>query len=269
MKNRNIFSISIKKISILFTLFLALTTFLHAEPLTGRDIIQKVDSRKSGETSKNLTTMTLVSKRGKERVREILSYTRDYGDVEKTVMIFLAPADVKGIGYLTYAYEDKGTDDDTWLFLPALKKVRRISGSSRNDYFMGTDFTYDDMGDREIDEDTHTLIKEEIINENTCWVVESFPVDKTYMYSKRVSWINQDNLITVKVDYYDRQGKLLKQLTVSDLSLIDGIWSAGIMEMNNIQDKHKTRLEKKDVQFNLEVNDSYFRVSTLERGRIR
>jgi hypothetical protein len=256
-------------VAVLALLLSSVAAVACGETLTGSQIMQRVDERYDGDSSRSLTTLTLVSRRGTARVRKILQYTKDYGETEKTVMIFLQPADVEGVGYLSYSYDQSGRDDDTWLFLPALKRVRRISGSSRNDYFMGTDFTYDDMGDREVEEDSHTLLREETVDGKPCWVVESVPLDRTYMYSRKVAWIRQDIDMAVEVEYYDRQGRLLKELEISDIEQIDGIWTARTMTMNNVQDNHRTVLEIGEIEYNLPVNDTYFQVAALERGRIR
>ncbi|WP_319559376.1 outer membrane lipoprotein-sorting protein [Marispirochaeta sp.] len=253
----------------LTVLLLSAATTLYSEIISGEEIMRRVDNRYTGETGKNLTTITLINKRGNSRVREIVSYTKDYGDTEKNVMVFQQPRDVAGVGYLAYSYDEIGKDDDTWLFLPAMKRSRRISGSSRNDYFMGTDFTYDDMGDRKVEEDTHSYEGEDQIDGSPCWIVESVPRESGYIYSRRVTWIRQDVLIPVKVEYYDRQGELQKVLNASDIVKIDGVWTVQRMEMNNIQQEHRTILEFRQIQYNLPVEDSFFSVATLERGRIR
>jgi negative regulator of sigma E activity len=134
---------------------------------------------------------------------------------------------------------------------------------------MGTDFTYDDLGEPSVDEDTHKFIKEEEIDGQKCWVVESIPKDEDSRYSKKILWIRQDALLAVKVEYYDRDGNLMKRLTVQDLRKKDGIWTTFEMEMDNIQKKHKTKLIFSDVRYNQGIKDSLFRVSTLERGRIK
>ncbi len=263
---------SIKKsCKILFTVLVAFAVVLPAwtETLTGEQIMQKVDAREQPKTSKQTTTMKLIDKRGHERVRSVVGYAKDYGDVEKSVMIFKKPADVKGVGFLSYSYEEIGKDDDSWLFLPALGKSRRISGSSQNDDFMGTDFTYDDMGGRKVAEDTHTFIKEETVDGNLCWVVESVPKEKGSLYSKKIAWIRQDVLIPVKVEYYDKKGKLLKVLNNSGITQISGLWTIQKMEMKNVQKKHTTIITFDNTEFNVSVNDSYFTVASLERGRIR
>jgi len=229
----------------------------------------KVEERPDGDEQRSIMKMTLINKRGKKRERSILVYAKDYGKDSKSLMYFMSPADVKGTGFLSWEYDNPEKDDDQWLYLPALKRVRRISGSSKNEYFMGTDFTYDDMGDRNVDEDTHTLLREEEVEQHACWVVESQPKDKDYMYSKRLSWIRQDALVGVKVEFYDRRGSLLKTLTASNIKKQDGIWTAFKMEMENVQEKHTTIIELKEIQYNIGIKDSLFRVSTLERGRLK
>jgi len=242
---------------------------IRGAELTGRDIMIKVDERPEGDDQRAVMKMTLVNKRGKTRERSVLMYSKKYGEDSKALMYFQSPGDVKGTGFLSWQYDDPQKDDDQWLYLPALKKSRRISGSSKNDYFMGTDFTYDDMGDRNVDEDTHALIREEEVDGHRCWVVESKPKDEDYMYSKSVGWIRQDTLLAMKVDFYDRKGALLKTLTVSEIKEQDGIWTAFRMEMDNVQEQHKTVIEMEEVRYNIGLEDSLFRVSTLERGLVK
>lgn len=236
---------------------------------SGRDIAIIVHDRPEGEDRKGMMHMTLVNKRGRTRERSVLFLSKDYGKDSKSIMFFQAPADVKGTGFLQYEYDDPSKEDDRWLYLPALKKVRRISGSSKSDYFMGTDFTYDDMGGRSVDEDSHILLREEEFEGLKCWVLESIPKDKDYMYSKRISWIRQDALTPVRVEFYDRQENPLKILTVTELRKQDGFWTIFKMEMDNIQEKHKTILEITEMHYDVGLKDNLFRVSTLERGRLK
>lgn len=244
-------------------------TLAQDKQLSGREIMVKVDERPDGDDRKSTLKMTLINKRGKERIREILSYWKEYGKDSKSIMYFKKPADVKGSGFLSWEYDDPSKDDDRWIYLPALKKVRRISGSSKNDYFMGSDFTYDDMGGRSVDEDVHKLLREEVFEDKSCWVVESKSNDKDYMYSKVIQWIRKDALVAVKVEYYNKTGDVMKILNISDIRKQDNIWTIFRMEMDNNQEKHKTILEFDEVKYNTGVKDNLFKVSTLERGRIK
>ena len=158
------------------TIIVALSAMVSAETLTGRDIVQKVHDRPDGDTRSSEFSMTLINKSGAKRERKITSFAMDVGKDTKQIMFFRYPNDVKGTGFLTVDYDDINKDDDKWLYLPAMKKTRRISGkSSKTDYFMGSDFTYDDVGQRNIDEDTHKLLREEKVDGIDCWVVESVP----------------------------------------------------------------------------------------------
>ena len=246
----------------------AVASFAFAQELTGKEIMQKVDKREKAATDSFTMRMTLINSGGKKRVRQVTAYSKDYGSEKKTVMVFLLPADVKGVGYLSFSYDDAAKSDDRWLYMPALKKAKRISGSSSQDYFMGTDFTYDDMSGRKVDDYKHTLLGEEKIDSKNCWKIESVPVKKS-MYSKYVSWIDKESLLNIKAEFYDEQGTLLKVLTVSGIEKKDGFWTANKMEMNNLQKKHKTLIEILKHEFNKEIPDSYFRVNSLEEGKIR
>ena len=264
-----------KKIILLCLVFLLGTSgsirpvCAQSEELTGRDIALKVHDHPDGDDQRGVMHMTLINRRGRTRERLVLSLSKEYGKDSKSLMFFQLPADVKGTGFLQYEYDDPAKEDDRWLYLPALKKVRRISGSSKNDYFMGTDFTYDDMGNRAVEEDHHKLLREEEVDSLKCWVLESTPKDKDYMYSKTVKWIRQDALTPIKVEFYDRQGNLLKVLTITDIRKQDGFWTMFKMEMDNLQERHKTILEIKEIHYNVGLKDNLFRVSTLERGRIK
>jgi hypothetical protein len=237
---------------------------------TGRDIMLKVDERPDGDTRKSLMKMELINKRGSKRVRTMLSYSKDYGKDNKTIMFFQQPADVKGTGFLTWDYKDESKTDDRWLYLPAMKKTRRISGTSaKKAYFMGSDFTYDDMGNSDVDADSHKLLREEMLNGQPCWVIESTAKVNDGMYSKKVGWIQKDNYMAVKVEYFDMQGSNLKVLEVNEVKKIDGFWAATEMIMTNHQRSHKTIIRLESMAYNIAIDDNVFTVNSLEKGYIQ
>ncbi|MGD9211410.1 MAG: outer membrane lipoprotein-sorting protein, partial [Desulfobacteraceae bacterium] len=131
---------------------------------SGKQIMTRVDERPDGDDRTSTITMTLINKSGRKRVRQVENYSKDYDKDKKSIMVFKTPADVRGVAFLSWEYDIPSREDDKWLYMPAMKKVRRISGSSKNEYFMGSDFTYDDMGDRNVEEDKHTLLGEESID---------------------------------------------------------------------------------------------------------
>ena len=259
-----------KKTFLMVAMTIALTVTAMAQ--TGREIAQKVKDRPDGDTRQSELVMKLINKRRAVRERKLISYSIDVGKRKKdrkSVMFFQYPGDVKGTGFLTWDYDDANRDDDKWLYLPAMKKTRRISGSSaKQDYFMGSDFTYDDMGSRNVDEDTHKLLGEETIGGKKCWKLESTPKDKREIYSKKIAFIRQDCLIAVKVEYYDKMGKLHRRLELSDITKVEGFWIAKKLHMTNVQTGHQTILEIKSPKYNLPMEEAKFNVTTLEKGRL-
>ena len=245
---------------------------LQAQQLTGYDIVKRADEVDEGKTNSSRAVLTLTSQKGAVRTREILMRGKDYGDVKKSVFIFSAPKDVLGVAYLSFDYPDKGEtkqDSDSWLYMPAMKKTRRISSSGKDDDFMGTDFSYADLGDRGLNKDTFTLLGEESVDGQDCYKVEAAAKDKSEKSPKRVLWFRKDNYILAKAEYYDRQNNLYKALSCSGIKQVDGIWTTEKMFMKNAKTGHSTLLELKDVKYNMEIPDSYFTVSAIERGNIR
>jgi outer membrane lipoprotein-sorting protein len=255
--------------SVVLFLFVSGTVGIFAQDLSGYDIMRLADERYTGDTAQYKLSMTLSSGRGAPRLREVSYYFKDYGDTDKILMVFQSPRDVAGTGYLSFSYDDESKDDDMWLYLPAMKRVRRITGSGKNDDFMGTDFTYEDMGSRSLAKDTFNFQREELIDGEVCRVVEALPKDRSDPYGRRVIWVRKDSAVIAAADYYDRQGKLLKTLKVSGIQKIDNIWTALKMEMTNTQNKHSTLIEISGIKFNLPLEDNLFAVTTLERGNLR
>jgi outer membrane lipoprotein-sorting protein len=243
---------------------------LALEDIDARQVAVNVDEREDGDDQTSEMEMILINKRGQQRVRKIVTYRKDYGDDEKSVMFFLEPADVKGTGFLGWSYDDESKDDDQWLYLPALKKVRRISSSGKADYFMGTDFTYSDMGDRDVDDYTYAHLGTEVIDGIECYHLERLPKDDDVIdetgYSRSEVWVRPDIWMMMKAVFFDKKGKLLKELAVSDFEEIDGIWVANTMYMNNIQKKHETYLKFSNNQFNTGLDDDLFSQRRLQRG---
>lgn len=160
-------------------------------------------------------------------------------------------------------------DSDDWLYMPAMKKIRRISGNSSDDDFMGTDFSFEDMGNRSIAKDKISLLGEEAVNGKDCWKLEYKAKNKGAKISKRIYWIGKDNFVTYKGEFYDRQGKLFKELTVDTLEQISGYWTSIKMTMKNLVTGNKSEIEMKDVVYDGPVDDAMLTQSALERGIIK
>ncbi len=245
---------------------------VSAEPLTGRQIMEWVEERDDGDNGISDLEMILIDKRGKERVREIRSFSKDKGEDELGIMFFLSPADVKNTGFLTYDYDDPERDDDQWLYLPALKKTKRIAAGDKSGSFMGSDFTYSDMASRILDRYEYSLMKETEINGVKVWQVESIPNEKEIKetgYTKSVVFVRQDNHVVIRALNWVKKGKRLKYMEVKKLEQIDGIWVPTELTMTTKKAKttlHKTVIRFSNVKFNQDLDEPMFSVRRLEKG---
>jgi len=254
------------QVVILATLIALPVLSFARDKISGHQIVENVYNRQTGNDQQADLTMSLINSRGDERVRTIRQFTKDFGVMEKKIMFFKTPADVRNTSFMNWSYNDENKDDDQWIYLPALKKIKRISSDSKSDYFMGSDFTYDDLGDRHPSQDTHKLIGEEIINGENCYVVESIPKDEDYMYSKTVTWIIKDKWIGVKKDFYDEDEDLLKILIVKKFEKISGYWTILSTEMHNVQKNHTTRMQLDNVKIDTGIADNQFTERMMRRG---
>lgn len=241
----------------------------HAQEPTGLEIMSRVDERDDGDDQKSRAIFQLINKRGQKRMRKTVRLWKDYdgkgGFDAKTITFFESPSDVKGTGFLNWSYESEEKDDDQWLYLPALRKVRRIAASNKGKSFMGTDFTYDDMGERKVEEDTHTFLRKEVLRDTNCYVVKSVPKKKGYIYSKKITWVDKVNWIPLKVDYYDRKGRFLKTLA-TQWQKVEDVWSWKRSEMKNHLTGHKTIIDIHDVKINTGMSDAIFAKRILKKG---
>ena len=245
-----------------------------AYALTGRDIMQKVNDRDDGDRSISEMEMILIDKNGKQRVRKIKTYGREQGQQTQSLMFFLTPADVKNTGFLTYDYDESGKDDDQWLYLPALRKTKRIASGDKSGSFMGTDLNYSDMTSPDIDLYKYTLMKETKVRGQKVWQIKSVPKTKAEAeksgYSKSVIWIRQDNYMMTRAVRWVYNKKRNKYFDAKKIEKADGIWIATELHVTTKSGKktlHKTILLQKNIHFNqAEVNEGMFTVRRLEKG---
>ncbi len=254
-------------------LLTASATPAFADDAKARSIMEKVDARDDGDNATSEMEMILIDKKGNERVRRIKSFSKDKGGDEQRIIFFLHPADVKNTGFLTYDYDDPEKDDDQWLFLPELRKTKRIASSDKSGSFMGSDFTYYDMTDRDLEDYDFKLLKESEVRGHKVWVIESTPrtndVIEESGYTKSVDFVRQDNDVVVRSVNWVKKGKKLKYRDVKKLELIDGIWVGTEIHMTTKKGKatlHKTILKFSNMKFNQNLNDEIFTVRRLEKG---
>jgi len=260
---------------ILFTLFILFAVSTSAAAVDGRQVMERVKERESGNTQHALAGMDLIDNDGNLRSRVIEVWSQDNNsDLRETLMVFHEPASVKNTRFLQI--ENEGADDDQWIYLPDLGRVRRISGGQGGDAFMGTDFTYDDMKSREIDNFKYELLREEDFNGYQTYVVEAFPKKpEAEQYAKTISWITKEHYIPVKLEMYSKESQeLFKVMTVdSKIEKIDGIWTAFSATMKNLDSGHSTRLYIKQrdgnylLEYNKKIDNRRFTQQYLETGR--
>ncbi len=244
-----------------------------ADDPEARAIMEKVDARDDGDNQTSDMEMILIDKNKKQRIRKIASFSKDKGEDTLKLMFFLEPADVKDTAFLTYDYDDSDKDDDQWLYLPALRKTKRIASSNKSGSFMGSDLNYSEMTDRNLDDYDFTLKKEMDVNGVKTWLIESIPRSKKVIketgYKKSLLFIRQDNYFVIRGVNWVRDGGYLKYMDVKTLEQIDGIWIATEMHVTKKKGKkfaHKTVLKLYDVKFNQKLDYEMFTVRRMEKG---
>ncbi len=265
------------KIVVVATFILMMATAVaQAADLTGLDIIRKAHDVPEPASSSVTATLVIHSKKGNEKTRQVIMKSKDYGDVTKKVIVFTSPKDVSGVGYLMFDYPEDADgskkDSDNWLYMPAMKKTKRIaaSGTEAEGSFMGTDFTYEDMGDRAVSKDKYTLLATETVDGVSCYKIRCESIGRTESDPDRVVYIGTDDFMLYRCEFYDRHGELHRVLTCTDIVYIDGYACTREMKMENVQSGTWSRITMSDVVYNTSaVDDSIFTVTALEQGRIR
>ena len=244
-----------------------------ADDPIARAIMEKVDARDDGDNQRAEMKMVLIDKKDYQRVRRIQTYTKDKGEDTQRLMFFEHPADVKDTGFLTYDYDDPDKDDDQWLYLPALRKTKRIASSDKSGSFMGSDLTYSDMTSRDLEDYDFTIKKEVVVYGQQTWLIESIPRSREVVeetgYTKSYLFVRQDNYYVVRAVHWVRDGGYLKYVDTKKLELIDGIWVGTEMHVTKKKGKkkvHKTILTFSNVRFNQDLTEDLFTIRRLEKG---
>ncbi len=259
----------------LIMLWLSIPFAAQAAEMTGREIMKKQKELHKVQSEIGDEIMLLVDRDGSREKRQVKRYAKEVGDdVHHYLIVFLKPADIKGTALLTW--EQKERENDQWLYLPAQKKMQRIAKGSKKNYFMGTDFTYEDMEPEDIDNFNYTILRSEKLSQDKkdfdCYVIESVPANKEKKresgYSKRIMWIEKEYLYTLKVEFYDRRGRLQKVQTNHALENVSGtIWRAKKSLMNHLVRKHKTLTGTTSRKINTSVKGSVFTERFILSGK--
>ncbi|CAB5082005.1 hypothetical protein D3OALGA1CA_291 [Olavius algarvensis associated proteobacterium Delta 3] len=241
-----------------------------------RAIIERVDTRDDGDNQTSDMQMILIDKRGNKRVRKIATFKKDNGEDTHRLMFFLHPADVKDTAFLTYDYDDSKRDDDQWLYLPALRKTKRIATSDKSGSFMGSDLNYSDMTSRDLEDYDYRFYekgKEAQVRGKKVWVIWSTPRSKDIVdetgYEKSLLFVRPDIDMVVRAIHWVKDGGYLKYVDMRQLEEIDGIWVATDTLVTKKRGKstvHKTILTFDNVRFNQDLNFDMFSIRRMEKG---
>lgn len=234
----------------------------------GIAIAEEADRRNSGfgDFTAELT-MVLRNRHGEENIRELRNRTLEVdGDGDKMLVIFDRPRDVKGTAFLTFSHPTDA--DDQWIYLPALRRVKRIASNNQSRPFMGSEFAYEDFSSQEVEKYTYRYLRDEALDGVETFVVERDPVDPRSGYTRQVVWYDKDEYRIRRIDYYDRKDELLKTLTVGGYQQFLGrYWRAGEMRMVNHQTGKSTTLTFADYQFRTGLTARDLDRNTLARMR--
>jgi outer membrane lipoprotein-sorting protein len=238
---------------------------------TARDIMQKQKDLHKCKSEIVDQSMVLVDKSGKKETRELRQYVKESGPgVNRVLIVFLSPADVRGTALLTWQHKDR--EDDQWLYLPAQGKLQRVARGGRKNYFMGTDFTYEDLENKNLDDYAYTLLREEEAEGSPCYVVEAVPASEQKLresgYGRTIAWVARQNYATLKVEFYDRRGKLVKTQINRDWANVKGtVWRPQKMLMDNHRDEHKTLIGFTRRRLDQEIDDQVFSERFILSGK--
>ncbi|MEW6417590.1 MAG: outer membrane lipoprotein-sorting protein [Nitrospirota bacterium] len=247
----------LRYLTVLFLMSLPLQAFA----ITADEVTKKSQSAffYQGKDFKARVSMKLISKGGQERIRELTMLRKNYGEVggdQRYFIYFFQPVDVKDMTFMVYKYPAK--DDDRWLFVPAINMVRRIAARDKYSSFAGSDFTYEDVSGRDLQEDMHNIVKEEKYGGRDCYVVKSTPKAADMDYSYKLSWIDKANFLPMKEEYYDRRGELFKVFTADEIKDVKGFPTVTKRTMKNLQSGHRTEVTFTKVDYNIGIEDSLF-----------
>jgi len=230
--------------------------------VTAEWVAKKVDERDTGKDARLEMEMKLYDRRGRETLRRLTLLSRRNGGFDKVLLRFTYPGDIRDTAFLSV---EESTEDDRFLYLPAIGRSRRISAQENQDSFVGSDITYEDISGRKLDDYTYRLLPDEEIDGTACFVLESVAKASSAKYARSVSWVDKETFVIRKGDTFDRSGEKTKDYRAEDVARIDGIWTVKRMKMENVKQGTRTELVTTRAEYNRGVPDSVFTRQALER----
>ncbi len=236
----------------------------------GLAIAAEIDRRDLGWGDSAVQLKMLLSNRhGETSARELrmkVQEVQDTGLGDRSLIVFDVPRDVEGTAFLSHT--KVAEPDDQWLFLPALKRVKRISSANKSGPFVGSEFAYEDLLSQEVEKYEYKWLQDETCGDLECFVIDRYPVYENSGYTKQVVWVDKEEYRIIRIDFYDRKDSLLKTLVFSDYEQYLGTyWRAGTLQMDNHQTGKSTTMEFADYEFQVGLNDADFASNRLKRAR--
>jgi len=255
-----------KKMIVLAVLLIS-AGFLYAQDALS--IMDSARNRIKSDTMMSRSRMVITAKDGSTTERTIDQYSKDGPNGGRTVIVFLKPNTVAGTRFLTM--DTASGSSDRWIFLPNLGKVRRVAASESSGSFMGTDFSYDDISliGRKVNLDTHTLLREETLNGNACYVIQSVPKDSNYQYSKSISWVEKTRFLTYKSEMYNRRGELIKLMEMADYKDVQGRLTPMQTKISTVGAGTFTTIYMEQIKYDSNIPEEVFTTAYLETGKVK
>ena len=253
----------------LLTLTLAWITVVQAQSV-GAPSADKIVAHSlatfyySGEDQRTRVSMRLINPHGKERIREMTLLRKNLGAVgeQRYYIYFHQPSDVKGTAFMVWKYPAR--EDDRWIFIPAINLVRRIAADDKRSSFVGSDFTYEDVSGRDVEDEAHTLLGEETLNGRPVYRVESVPKAKVD-YARRVALIDRERGLPLKEEYYDMRGELLRTFSADEVREVSGHWTVTRRSMRDAQSGHRTEVVYEEIEYDVGLTEDLFSERYLRR----
>jgi outer membrane lipoprotein-sorting protein len=242
---------------------LLLTMWLPAAADDPRQIVDEAQKKTTVASERYAGLLQTTDANGKTSEKQwMLEKLGSHGQ-SKTVIRFTAPADVKGVALLIVNHPDR--DSDQWMYTPAIERERRIAVQDRATRFFGTDFSFEDLEERDIDQYDYALLGEEAIDGALCWKIQSTPKSsKASQYTRAILWVRKDNYATARIDSLIKD-QVVRRLTNGNLSNIQGVWTARDVTMVDVRRGSRTRLLLDKIEFNVRLPEENFTISAIRR----
>ena len=266
---------SLRKITITLAAISLCFLFTNLAPTANYDAREIMDQAREASKLSGLeavSTLKIYDAKGRERIRQTSMASREFdkGATMKRIIRFLSPAELKGTGMLIYDYQEE--NDDMWIYMPALRKTRRIVSSEKSKSFMGSEFSNSDMSAPNLDDFDYTLLGSESADGCDCWMIESIPINEDIMdemgFDRKITWIGKKDYVLRKAEYYNENNELFKEMRAGEVKPIDPSGKkhmAMYMEMVNKENGRRSVMTMDKIQYNPDVKQDYFTLSYLEK----